>query len=64
MTSNLSAMPEVAGAGACLVDPLSISAIRAGIDRVVSDDLYRESLILAGFGNVKRFSRAERSPSI
>ncbi len=55
VTSNVSAMPEVAGAGACLVDPLSISAIRGGVERVISDDFYRESLISAGFDNIKRF---------
>jgi glycosyltransferase involved in cell wall biosynthesis len=56
ITSNISAMPEVAGNGACLVDPLSISDIRAAIERVCADDDYRNNLIQKGFENVKRFN--------
>ena len=55
VTSNVSSMPEVAGDGACLVDPLDVGAIRAGIRKVIDDDGYRESLIRRGFENVKRF---------
>jgi glycosyltransferase involved in cell wall biosynthesis len=56
ITSNISSMPEVAGEGACLVDPLSISDIRAAIERVCQDDDYRNNLIQKGFENVKRFN--------
>jgi glycosyltransferase involved in cell wall biosynthesis len=56
ITSNISSMPEVAGEGACLVDPLSILDIRAAIERVCEDDDYRKSLIEKGFKNVKRFN--------
>ena len=55
VTSNVSSMPEVAGDGACLVDPLDVSAIRAGIRKVIDDDGYREDLVRRGFENVKRF---------
>ena len=54
VTSNISAMPEVAGDGACFVDPLSIKAIRAGIEQVLNDENYRNSLIINGLKNVKR----------
>jgi glycosyltransferase involved in cell wall biosynthesis len=56
VTSNISSMPEVAGNGACLVDPLSISDIRNAIEWVCTSDDYRESLIQHGFENVKRFN--------
>jgi glycosyltransferase involved in cell wall biosynthesis len=55
ITSNLSSMPEVAGDAACLVDPLSVSSIRSGLDRVIEDKGFREQLIARGRENVKRF---------
>lgn len=55
ITSRLWSMPEVAGNGACLVDPYDIESIRSGVQRVIMDATYRESLIQAGFHNVKRF---------
>lgn len=53
ITSNVSAMPEVAGDGAILVDPNSTEDIIRGI-RGLKD--IREGLIKAGFDNVKKFS--------
>jgi len=58
ITSNLSSMPEVAGAAACLVDPYAVESIRAGVMRVIEDEVYRATLIAAGFENVKRFEPA------
>ena len=55
VTSNLSSMPEVAGEGACLVDPFSEEAIRKGILKVIKEDQYREELIVKGFENIKRY---------
>lgn len=55
VASNVSSMPEVAGDAACLVAPLDVGAIRAGIRKVIDDDHYREDLIRRGFENVKRF---------
>ena len=55
VTSNCSSMPEVAGAGACLVDPWDIESIRAGFLRVIHDKEYRENLIVAGRENRNRF---------
>ncbi|MDO9372918.1 MAG: glycosyltransferase family 1 protein [Ferruginibacter sp.] len=55
VTSNCSAMAEVAGDAACLVDPLDIASIRAGIIRVINDDAYRDQLIEAGRINKERF---------
>ena len=55
ITSNVSSMPEVAGDGAELVDPLDTSSIRAGILRVISNERRRKELIERGFANVRRF---------
>ena len=48
-------LPEVAGDGACLVDPIDVSSIRAGIRRVIDDADYREGLVRMGVQNVARF---------
>lgn len=56
ISSNIAPMDEVAGEGACLVDPYSIESIREGILKVTEDDAYRNSLIQEGFKNVERFS--------
>lgn len=55
VTSNCSSMPEVAGQGACLVDPLDVTSIRAGILKVIDDPGYRKSLIDHGRTNKVRF---------
>jgi glycosyltransferase involved in cell wall biosynthesis len=56
VTSSISSMPDVAGEGACLADPLSISEIRSAIDRVLNDDNYRNQLINKGLENTQRFN--------
>jgi glycosyltransferase involved in cell wall biosynthesis len=56
VTSNCSAMPEVAGDGACLVDPFDVASIRRGILRVIHDADYREHLLQCGRINRERFS--------
>jgi glycosyltransferase involved in cell wall biosynthesis len=56
VTSDCSSMPEVAGKGACLVNPFDVSSIREGIVRVIKDETYRNSLILSGFENIKMYS--------
>jgi glycosyltransferase involved in cell wall biosynthesis len=55
VTSDRSPMREVAGDGACLVDPEDVASIRAGVERVLSDPSYRASLVEAGLRNVERF---------
>ncbi len=56
VTSNCSSMPEVAGSGACLVDPYSVESIREGFVRVISDEQYRQDLIAEGRLNRQRFA--------
>ncbi len=55
LTSLLSPMQEVAGQGACLVDPFDTASIRAGIERIITDPAYRASIIQKGLENVTRF---------
>ncbi len=56
ITSNCSSMPEVAGQGACLVDPFDVNAIRAGFERIISDAAYRERIVQHGRENRGRFA--------
>lgn len=58
VTSNILSMPEVAGPAACLVDPFEVDSIRQGILRVWHDAGYRQTLVAAGFENIKRFQPA------
>ncbi len=60
ITSNLSPMKEVAGPGACLVDPYDPGSIREGVRKMIEDAGYREQLVRAGFANVQTI-RALRS---
>jgi glycosyltransferase involved in cell wall biosynthesis len=55
LTSNLSPMKEVAGNGACLVDPHNAISIRNGIEMIINNKEYRDQLIENGFQNVSRF---------
>lgn len=59
ITSNCSSMPEIAGEGACLVDPFSVESIRMGVQLVINDRSYRNSLIEKGFRNVQRFKATD-----
>jgi glycosyltransferase involved in cell wall biosynthesis len=59
VTSSVASMPEVAGEGACLVDPFDVASIRAGVLRVMHDAAYRQSLVVAGRRNCARFSPRE-----
>lgn len=61
VTSNCSSMPEVAGGGACLVNPHDVSSIREGILRVIQDSSYREQIIEEGFVNALKYTPSEVS---
>jgi glycosyltransferase involved in cell wall biosynthesis len=52
---NTASMPEVSGGAACVVDPYDVHEIRAGIDRIISDDEYREDLVRRGRENAKKY---------
>jgi glycosyltransferase involved in cell wall biosynthesis len=55
VTSNISSMPEVANNAACLVNPLDVNDMRAGILKVINDDNFRATLINNGRINKLRF---------
>jgi glycosyltransferase involved in cell wall biosynthesis len=58
LTSDVSPLRDVAGSGACLVNPLNEDSIRAGIYRLIKDEIYRTELIAKGLINAQRFSAA------
>jgi len=55
VTSRIGPMPEVAGGGACMVDPFDIRSIRNGILQVIQERQVREELVVKGLQNVRRF---------
>lgn len=55
ITSDISPMRDIAGNGACLVDPNDVSSIKNGILKLINDSHYREELIENGARNVLRF---------
>ncbi|ULQ52403.1 glycosyltransferase family 4 protein [Flavihumibacter fluvii] len=56
VTSNISPLKEVAGAGAELVDPYEPASIRSGLLRVINDEEYRSGLIRKGLENVRQYN--------
>jgi glycosyltransferase involved in cell wall biosynthesis len=56
VTSNISSMPEVAGNGAVLIDPKNIEEIAEAVQKLISDEGYKNDMIEKGRENVKRFS--------
>jgi glycosyltransferase involved in cell wall biosynthesis len=56
MTANTSALPEVAGDAALLVDPTDVEAIAAAMLQLSQDEALRARLRAAGYANVRRFS--------
>jgi glycosyltransferase involved in cell wall biosynthesis len=55
LCGDTSSMPEVARDAACLIDPYDVEDIRAGIDRIIGDDRYRDDLVMKGLENAKRY---------
>jgi glycosyltransferase involved in cell wall biosynthesis len=55
LTSNVSAMPEVAGQAALLVDPTSTEEIVAGLERLAFDRQLRQQLVCLGRIQAVRF---------
>ncbi len=59
VTSDVSALPEVAGDAAVLVDPRDESAIAAGVQRLLGDAALREELVRRGQRRVRQFDWLE-----
>lgn len=56
ITSNVSALPEVAGEAALLVNPEDEGEIAAAVGRLLGDPAARESLVHAGRERARRFT--------
>jgi glycosyltransferase involved in cell wall biosynthesis len=56
LTSNVSAMPEVAGDAALLVDPTDVQSIADGLCRLATNADLRDTLIRAGIARAKNFT--------
>ncbi|MEP7162748.1 MAG: glycosyltransferase family 1 protein [Candidatus Moraniibacteriota bacterium] len=56
ITSNTSSLPEVAGDGAILVDPLQPEAIALAMESLVANQEKRADIIVKGRSNTARFS--------
>jgi glycosyltransferase involved in cell wall biosynthesis len=55
LTSNTSAMPEVAGEAALLVNPYSLEELKRGLERIVNDQGLRVELVERGRERSTRF---------
>jgi len=56
ITSNISAMPEIAGEAALLVDPYKVKEIAEAMDRICADEALRQTLSQAGLQRSKEFT--------
>jgi len=56
LTSNVSAMPEVAGDAAVLVDPGDVTSIAEGLQRLTKNSELRDTLIQRGLARAKEFT--------
>jgi glycosyltransferase involved in cell wall biosynthesis len=64
IAANVSAIPEVVGSAALLVDPLDVSGMSEAIRRVVVDEALRKDLRQRGLEQVTRFSWARSAREI
>lgn len=55
LTANRSALPEVAGEAALLVDPMREDEIAGGLERLANDRSLRAKLVASGYERVKQF---------
>ena len=56
VTSNVSALPEVAGDAALLIDPFDVRGLAGAMERIVHDEPLRATLRAKGLERAKRFS--------
>jgi glycosyltransferase involved in cell wall biosynthesis len=63
VSSNVSALPEIAGRAAVLVDPLDIESIREGMERVLVDAALRRRLRRAGILRAGKFTWGQTAVS-
>lgn len=56
ITSNITAMPEIAGEGSILIDPYNEQAIADALIKLVSDPVFYQGQVAYGLERVKQFS--------
>jgi glycosyltransferase involved in cell wall biosynthesis len=56
VTSDVSALPEVVGDAALLVDPLDVDALASAIRRLWTDEGLRQDLRARGLSRVRRYT--------
>ncbi|MGA2881055.1 MAG: glycosyltransferase family 1 protein [Bryobacteraceae bacterium] len=56
LTSNVSAMPEIAGDAALLVDPSDVQSIADGLHRLATNSALRDTLVRAGVARAREFT--------
>lgn len=56
IASNTTSLPEVGGLSAVYVDPLSTDEIAEAMTKLSSDQMLRQSLVLKGFAQARRYS--------
>jgi glycosyltransferase involved in cell wall biosynthesis len=64
VTSDRSALPEVAGGAALTVDPTDTAALAAAIEQVLSDPALREGLRRRGSERVRMFTWVRTAAAI
>jgi glycosyltransferase involved in cell wall biosynthesis len=64
ITSTTSSLPEVAGDGALLVDPIDTDAIANAMRRVAANPVLCQTLVERGFVNAHRFSWAVSAQTV
>jgi len=64
VTSNVSALPEIAGDAAVLVDPYDVSAIAMGISNVLSNSQVYQELVEKGLHRVTHFDTEQSASAI
>ncbi len=64
LTSNVAAMPEVAGDAALLAEPTDVAAIRNGMRRIANDEDLRRDLVARGRQNLLRFDARRNAQTL
>ena len=56
LCSEIDPLTQVSGGAACFVNPYDIKSINEGFKLIISNNEYRENLIIAGLENAKKYS--------
>jgi glycosyltransferase involved in cell wall biosynthesis len=56
VTSNVTSLPEIMGDAAICVNPESVLSITSGIETVLTNDIERQRLIIAGKERAQKFN--------